>query len=311
MPNAPVKVAVSGAAGQIAYALLFRLAQGDVFGPDTPIDLRLLDLPQAQAALQGVVMELDDCAFPLLTSIQTTDDPIIAFDDIDAAFLVGSRPRAKGMERRDLLAANAAIFKTQGAALNAVAKRSVKVLVVGNPANTNAWVAIQSAPDLPPGAITSMIRLDHNRAAAQFARRAGVPVDAVEKLAVWGNHSPTMFADWSHATVEGQSLAGLINDETWYRDTLIPEVARRGTAVLEARGASSAASAANAICATGCRARTAVGFRWASPRSASTTFPKGWSAVCRRPAATASMRPSRVWSSTPSRAPVWPLRCRS
>ncbi|MEJ8405241.1 malate dehydrogenase [Brevundimonas vesicularis] len=246
MPNAPVKVAVSGAAGQIAYALLFRLAQGDVFGPDTPIDLRLLDLPQAQAALEGVVMELDDCAFPLLTSIQTTDDPIIAFDDIDAAFLVGSRPRAKGMERRDLLAANAAIFKTQGAALNAVVKRSVKVLVVGNPANTNAWVAIQSAPDLPPGAITSMIRLDHNRAAAQFARRAGVPVDAVEKLAVWGNHSPTMFADWSHATVEGQSLAGLINDETWYRDTLIPEVARRGTAVLEARGASSAASAANA-----------------------------------------------------------------
>lgn len=246
MPNTPIKVAVSGAAGQIAYALLFRLAQGDVFGPETPIDLRLLDLPQALPALKGVTMELDDCAFPLLTTIRTTDDPRVAFDDIDAAFLVGSRPRSKGMERRDLLAANAAIFKTQGAALDAVAKRSVKVLVVGNPANTNAWVAIQSAPNLPEGAITSMIRLDHNRAAAQLARKAGVSVDAIDHLAVWGNHSPTMFTDWSHASVSGERLAARIGDDGWYRDTLIPEVARRGTAVLEARGASSAASAANA-----------------------------------------------------------------
>ncbi len=246
MTRPPVRIAVSGAAGQICYALLFRIAAGDLFGPDQPVRLSLLDLPQAQGAVGGVVMELEDCAFPLLTDIVVTDDPATAFRDIDAAMLVGSRPRTKGMERRDLLAANAAIFKTQGRALNENAKRDAKVLVVGNPANTNAWIATHFAPDLPRGAITSMIRLDHNRAATQLAAKAGVGVDEIEKLAVWGNHSPTMFADWRFATARGRPLPTLIGDDAWYRDRLIPEVARRGTAIIEARGASSAASAANA-----------------------------------------------------------------
>ena len=239
-------VAVSGAAGAIAYALLFRIARGDVYGAGQPVRLRLLDLPQALGAAQGVVMELDDCAFPLLAGVDVTADPMAAFRDIDAALLVGSRPRSKGMERRDLLSANAEIFKVQGRALNEAARREAKVLVVGNPANTNAMIATRFAPDLPPDAITSMIRLDHNRAKSQLAAKAGVGVDAVEKLVVWGNHSPTMFADWRYATAAGRPLPDVIGDETWYRDTLIPTVARRGTAIIEARGASSAASAANA-----------------------------------------------------------------
>ncbi|MEA1652561.1 malate dehydrogenase [Nitrospirillum sp. BR 11164] len=246
MTNAPLRVAVSGAAGQIAYSLLFRLAKGDVFGPGQPIHLSLLEITPALPALRGVVMELEDCAFPLLSGISVGDDPAVAFRDIDAAFLVGSRPRGKGMERRDLLSANAAIFKAQGRALNEQAKRTAKVLVVGNPANTNAWIAIQNAPDLPHDAITSMIRLDHNRAQAQLAAKAGVDVTAVERLVVWGNHSPTMFADWQHAVVQGRPLPDLIGDHAWYRDTLIPLVAQRGTAIIEARGLSSAASAANA-----------------------------------------------------------------
>jgi malate dehydrogenase len=246
MTKPAIEVAVSGAAGQICYALLFRLAQGDVFGRDQPIRLKLLEIPQALGAVRGVAMELEDCAFPLLADISATDDPVQAFRDIDAAFLVGSRPRSKGMERRDLLAANAEIFKVQGRALNENAKREAKVIVVGNPANTNAYIAAHFAPDLSKGAITSMIRLDHNRAASQFAAKAGVGVAEIEHLAVWGNHSPTMFADWSHAKVKGKALRELINDDGWYRDTLIPTVAQRGTAVIEARGASSAASAANA-----------------------------------------------------------------
>ncbi|MDQ0470225.1 malate dehydrogenase [Labrys wisconsinensis] len=246
MNKLPKNVVVTGAAGQICYSLLFRLAKGDVFGTRQPLRLHLLDLPQAQQAVRGVVMELEDCAFPLLTNVVITDDPKIAFKDVDAGFLVGSRPRSKGMERRDLLSANADIFRIQGRALSEAAKRDAKILVVGNPANTNAMILGDNAPDFPTENITSMIRLDHNRALTQLARRAGVAVGDIEKFVVWGNHSPTMFADWSHALVDGRPLSELIGDETWYRNTLIPEVARRGTAIIEARGSSSAASAANA-----------------------------------------------------------------
>ena len=240
------RVTVTGAAGQICYALLFRLAQGDVFGRDQPLILQLLDLPQAQAAVGGVVMELHDCAFPLLQDVVITDDPATAFRDIDAAFLVGSRPRSKGMERRDLLTANAEIFKVQGRSLNENAKRDARVLVVGNPANTNAAILSAFAPDFPKENVTAMVRLDHNRSLSQVAAKAGVPVSAVERMIIWGNHSPTMFADWRFATANGQSLPALVNDEAWYRETFIPKVAQRGTAIIEARGASSAASAANA-----------------------------------------------------------------
>lgn len=240
------RVTVTGAAGQICYALLFRLAQGDVFGRDQPLILQLLDLPQAQAAVGGVVMELQDCAFPLLQDVVITDDPATAFRDADAAFLVGSRPRSKGMERRDLLTANAEIFKVQGRALNENAKRDARVLVVGNPANTNAAILSAFAPDFPKENVTAMVRLDHNRSLSQVAAKAGVPVSAVERMIIWGNHSPTMFADWRFATANGQSLPQMINDEAWYRETFIPKVAQRGTAIIDARGASSAASAANA-----------------------------------------------------------------
>jgi len=243
----PVKrIAVTGAAGQICYSLLFRLASGALYGAKQLIVLQLLDLPQAQAAVRGVVMELEDCAFPLLADVVVTDDPALAFRDADAAFFVGSRPRSKGMERRDLLAINAEIFKTQGRALNEAARRDAHVIVVGNPANTNAAILAANAPDFPAENITSMIRLDHNRAASQLAAKAGVAVGDVEGVVVWGNHSPTMFADWRFAKVNGQSLPDLIGDPTWYRDQLIQTVAQRGTAIIEARGASSAASAANA-----------------------------------------------------------------
>jgi malate dehydrogenase len=240
------RVTVTGAAGQICYALLFRLAQGDVFGRDQPIILQLLDLPQAQAAVRGVVMELEDCAFPLLQDVVITDDPATAFRDADAAFLVGSRPRSKGMERADLLLANAEIFKVQGRALNENAKRDAKVIVVGNPANTNAGILSAFAPDFPKANVTAMVRLDHNRALSQLAAKAGVPVSTVEKMIIWGNHSPTMLADWRFATSGGRSLPQVVNDEAWYRETFIPKVAQRGAAIIEARGASSAASAANA-----------------------------------------------------------------
>ncbi len=246
MTKPAVRVAVTGAAGQICYSLLFRIANGDVYGKDQPVILQLLDLPQAQNAVKGVVMELEDCAFPLLAGVVITDDPKVAFKDVDAAFLVGARPRSKGMERADLLLANAEIFKIQGAALNEVAKRDVKVLVVGNPANTNAYITAKSAPDLPAGNITAMLRLDHNRALSQFAAKAGISSADIEKLVIWGNHSPSMFADYRFATVKGEALPKLINDETWYRETLIPTVGKRGAAIIEARGLSSAASAANA-----------------------------------------------------------------
>lgn len=246
MSRPAMRVTVTGAAGQICYALLFRLAQGDVFGRDQPIILQLLDLPQAQAAVRGVVMEIEDCALPLLQGVVITDDPLTALRDADAAFFVGSRPRSKGMERRDLLTANAEIFKVQGRALNEAAKRDAKVLVVGNPANTNAATLAAYAPDFPRDNITAMVRLDHNRALSQLAAKAGLPVSSIERMIIWGNHSPTMFADWRFATANGESLPKLIGDEAWYRDSFIPSVAQRGSAIIEARGASSAASAANA-----------------------------------------------------------------
>ena len=251
MAKPAVRVAVTGAAGQIGYSLLFRIAAGEMLGKDQPVILQLLEIPdeKAQAALKGVIMELEDCAFPLLAGVVPTADPKIAFKDVDIAMLVGARPRSKGMERKDLLEANGAIFTVQGKALNEVAKRDVKVLVVGNPANTNAYIAMKSAPDLPRDSFTAMLRLDHNRALSQLATKTGKPVDSIEKLIVWGNHPPTMYPDYRFATIGGQPAPKVVNDESWYRDTFIPTVGKRGAAIIEARGLSSAASAANAaIC---------------------------------------------------------------
>jgi malate dehydrogenase len=240
------RIAVTGAAGQIGYSLLFRIANGDMLGKDQPVILQLLDITPAMPAVRGVVMELEDCAFPLLAGVVVTDDPKVAFRDADYAVLVGARPRSKGMERKDLLEANGAIFTTQGRALDECAKRDCRILVVGNPANTNAYIAMKSAPGLPKRNFTAMLRLDHNRALSQLAARTGKPVDSIEKLAVWGNHSPTMYPDYRFATIGGQSLKAMVNDETWNRDTFIPTVGKRGAAIIEARGLSSAASAANA-----------------------------------------------------------------
>ena len=244
----PVRVAVTGAAGQIGYSLLYRIAAGEMLGRDQPVILQLLELPldKAQAALKGVMMELDDCAFPLLAGMAGSADPEVAFKDADVAMLVGARPRGPGMERKDLLLENAKIFVAQGKALDKVASRDVKVLVVGNPANTNAYIAMKSAPSLPKKNFTAMLRLDHNRALSQLAAKSGKPVAGIEKLIVWGNHSPTMYPDYRFATVDGQSLKALINDETWNRTVFLPTVGKRGAAIIEARGLSSAASAANA-----------------------------------------------------------------
>jgi len=246
--KSPVRVAVTGAAGQIGYALLFRIASGEMLGKDQPVVLQLLEIPdeKAQKALKGVMMELDDCAFPLLAGMSAHGDPNTAFKDADYALLVGARPRGPGMERKDLLSANAQIFTAQGKALNAAASRNVKVLVVGNPANTNAWIAMKSAPDLPRRNFTAMLRLDHNRAASQLAAKIAKPVAAIEKVAVWGNHSPTMYADYRFATVDGKSVKEMIHDDAWNRDVFLPTVGKRGAAIIEARGLSSAASAANA-----------------------------------------------------------------
>ena len=248
MSKSPVRVAVTGAAGQIGYALLFRIASGEMLGKDQPVFLQLLESPdeKAQKALKGVMMELDDCAFPLLAGMEAHSDPLSAFKDTSVALLVGARPRGPGMERKDLLSANAQIFTAQGKALDKVAARNVKILVVGNPANTNAYIAMKSAPSLPKRSFTAMMRLDHNRALSQLALRTGKPVAAIEKLTVWGNHSPTMFPDIRFATVAGQPAKALVNDDAWYRDTYIPTVGKRGAAIIEARGLSSAASAANA-----------------------------------------------------------------
>jgi malate dehydrogenase len=248
MSKKPVRVAVTGAAGQIGYAILFRIASGEMLGQDQPVILQLLEVPmeKAQQALQGVMMELQDCAFPLLVGMEAHSDPMTAFKDVDYALLIGSRPRGPGMERAELLAVNGAIFTAQGKALNAVASRNVKVLVVGNPANTNAYIAMKSAPDLPSKNFTAMLRLDHNRALSQLASKTGKPVADIEKMAVWGNHSPTMYADYRFATIGGASVKDMINDHDWNVNTFLPTVGKRGAAIIAARGVSSAASAANA-----------------------------------------------------------------
>ncbi len=241
----PVRVTVTGAAGQISYSLLFRIASGDMLGKDQPVILQLLEITPALKALEGVAMELDDCAFPLLAGIVMTDDPMIAFKDTDYALLVGARPRGPGMERKDLLEANAAIFSVQGKAINAVASRNIKVLVVGNPANTNSLIAQRNAPDINPRQFTAMTRLDHNRAMAQLAQKTGKTVNDVKNITIWGNHSSTQYPDISKTTVDGKAAEGLI-DNDWYVNEYIPNVQQRGAAIIKARGASSAASAANA-----------------------------------------------------------------
>ncbi len=248
MTKPAVRIAVTGAAGQIGYSLLFRIAAGEMLGNDQPVILQLLEIPdeRAQAALKGVIMELEDCAFPLLAGVIPTADPNVAFKDVDFAMLVGARPRTKGMERKDLLEANGAIFTVQGKALNAVAKRSVKVLVVGNPANTNAYIAMKSAPEIPRDNFTAMLRLDHNRALSQLSIKTGKAVDSIEKMIVWGNHSPSMYPDYRFATIGGVPAVKVVDDEKWYQETFISTVGKRGAAIIEARGLSSAASAANA-----------------------------------------------------------------
>lgn len=246
MSRPPVNVAVTGAAGQIGYALLFRIASGQLLGPDVPVRLRMLEITPALKAAEGTAMELDDCAFPLLAGIDISDDPRVAFDGVNVALLVGARPRGPGMERRDLLEANGGIFKPQGEALNAGASDDVRILVVGNPANTNALIAQAHAPDIPRERFTAMMRLDHNRALTQLAQRTGVGVSDVRKVTVWGNHSASQYPDITHATVKGQPASDVVDDQAWVEDVFIPTVAKRGAAIIDARGASSAASAANA-----------------------------------------------------------------
>lgn len=246
MSTTPVKIAVTGAAGQIGYSLLFRIASGALLGPDTPVELRLLEITPALKALEGVVMELDDCAFDTLAGVQTGDDPRKVFDGANLALLVGARPRTKGMERGDLLEANGAIFTEQGKALNEVAADDIRIGVTGNPANTNALIAMRNAPDIPHERFTALTRLDHNRAISQLAAKTGAPVSAIRKMTIWGNHSATQYPDIFHAEVNGRNAAEVVNDHTWIENTFIPTVAKRGAAIIEARGASSAASAASA-----------------------------------------------------------------
>jgi malate dehydrogenase len=242
----PTTVTVTGAAGAIGYALLFRIASGQLLGPGEEVALRLLEVPQAMGAAEGVIMELDDCAFPLLRSVDAFDDPARAFDGTSVGLLVGARPRSKGMERADLLEANGGIFKPQGEAINAHAAQDVKVLVVGNPANTNCLIAMRNAPDVPRERFTAMTRLDHNRAVAQLAKRTGASVPEIARVAIWGNHSTTQYPDITHATVRGEPATRVVDDQRWVEEEFIPVVAKRGAAIIEARGASSAASAANA-----------------------------------------------------------------
>jgi malate dehydrogenase len=244
--TSPVRVAVTGAAGQIGYSLLFRIASGSMLGPDTPVALQLLEITPALGALEGVRMELDDAAFPLLSEVVCTDDADVAFGDADVALLVGAMPRKDGMDRADLLTANGGIFKPQGEALSRAAKRDVKILVVGNPANTNALIAMNNAPDLDPGRFTAMTRLDHNRAISQLSARTGAPVTDIKKMTIWGNHSNTQYPDLFHCEVGGKNAYELVGDHDWYENTYIPTVATRGGAIIKARGASSAASAASA-----------------------------------------------------------------
>jgi malate dehydrogenase len=249
MARTPVNVTVTGAAGQIGYALLFRVASGQLLGPDVPVRLRLLEIAPALKAAEGTAMELDDCAFPLLHGIDITDDATAAFDGVNVALLVGARPRAAGMERSDLLSANGGIFKPQGEAINAGAADDVRILVVGNPANTNAFIAASHAPDVPSERFTAMTRLDHNRAISQLAKKTGTPVTEISKLTIWGNHSATQYPDIFHAEVGGKNAAEVVDDQSWLENDFIPTVAKRGAAIIAARGASSAASAANAAMA--------------------------------------------------------------
>ena len=244
--NTPVKVAVTGAAGQIGYSLLFRIASGDLLGKDTPVQLQLLEITPALKALEGVVMELDDCAFPTLAGVEIGDDPNVIFDGANVALLVGARPRTKGMERGDLLEANGAIFTGQGKALNDHAADDIRITVTGNPANTNALIAMSNAPDIPTERFSALTRLDHNRALAQVASKAGVAVADITNMTIWGNHSATQYPDLFHAQIGGKPAAEVINDQAWLEDTFIPTVAKRGAAIIEARGSSSAASAASA-----------------------------------------------------------------
>jgi malate dehydrogenase len=244
--SSPVRVAVTGAAGQIGYSLLFRIASGSMLGSDTKVILQLLEVPQALGALEGVKMELDDCAFPLLAGVEMSSDPNVAFGDADVALLVGAMPRKDGMERKDLLSANGGIFKPQGEALAKSARKDVKVLVVGNPANTNALIAMNNASGIDPRQFTAMMRLDHNRAISQLAARVNAPVASIKKMTVWGNHSVTQYPDLSYCEVDGKAAKALVNDDAWIDSTFIPTVAKRGAAVIKARGSSSAASAANA-----------------------------------------------------------------
>ncbi len=244
--SSPIRVAVTGAAGNIGYAIAFRIANGDLFGPQQPVILQMLEITPALKALEGVAMELSDCAFPLLAGLVLSDDPRVAFDRANWALLIGARPRSKGMERKDLLDANGAIFRPQGQALNAVAASDVRVLVVGNPANTNALIAMRNAPDIPSERFTAMTRLDHNRAVTQLAEKAETPVTDVKKVTIWGNHSSTQYPDAFHAEIDGKPVPEVIDDDAWIRETFIPRVQQRGAAVIEARGQSSAASAANA-----------------------------------------------------------------
>lgn len=242
----PLRVAVTGAAGQIGYSLLFRIAAGDMLGKDQPVILQLLDVTPAMKALEGVIMELDDCAFPLLAGVEASDDPNVAFKDVSAALLVGAKPRGPGMERKDLLRENGPIFTSQGKALSDHAKRDVKVVVVGNPANTNCLIAMRNAPDLSPTCFSALVRLDQNRAMSQIAHKLGKPVTSVKKMTIWGNHSATQYPDAFHAEVDGKSAAALIDDQAWIEKTFLPDVQQRGKAIIDARGKSSAASAASA-----------------------------------------------------------------
>ncbi len=303
----PVTVAVTGAAGQIGYSLLFRIASGAMLGPSTPVRLRLLEITPALGAAQGVAMELDDCAFPLLAGIDISDDPAVAFDGADVALLVGSRPRTKGMERGDLLSANGAIFTGQGKALNDHAADDLKVLVVGNPANTNALIAMNNAPDVPRERFTAMTRLDHNRALAQLSARVGAPVTDIRHMTIWGNHSATQYPDLFRAEVGGRVAAEVVDDQQWLEGTFIPTVQKRGAAIIEARGSSSAPPARPArpstTSATGCTAPPpATGPPWPCRPTAPTASPRGSSAPSPSPAPTAAGRSSRGWSSTSSRA---------
>ena len=284
----PVRVTVTGAAGQIGYSLVFRIASGQLLGPDQPVDLRLLEIPPAMGALEGVAMELVDCAFPLLAGLDLHDDPEDAFDGVNIALLVGSRPRTKGMERAELLSENGKIFTVQGKALNDKAAADVKVLVVGNPANTNCLIAMNNAPDIPRERFTSMMRLDHNRAIAQLANKVECPVTDITQMGVWGNHSPTMYPDLFHAKVRGELAAGVVDDQAWIENDFLPNVGKRGAAIIEARGVLERSVGRERgdrpRAATGSTAPTAAGSRWASPPTAPTASPRVSSAASRAPA---------------------------